>query len=89
MAAGGDQVRDFADLQEPGSVEFTVVDAASGAPLDARIGIEEGDKPLVEFLGRKTFFTELERKGHVTVPIAPGKYRFAVSAGAGFLAGMR
>ena len=85
VAAGGDQVRDFADLQEPGSVEFTVVDAASGASLDARIGIEAGDKPVVEYLGRKTFFTELERKGHVTVPIAPGKYRFSVSAGAGFL----
>ena len=46
---------------------------------------QAGDKPVVEYLGRKTFFTELERKGHVTVPIAPGKYRFSVSAGAGFL----
>jgi hypothetical protein len=86
VAAGAEQTRDFADLLQPGSVEFTVVDAASGAPLDARIGIEAGDKPVVEYLGRKTFFTELSGKGHVSVPIAPGKYRFSVSAGAGFLA---
>jgi hypothetical protein len=39
----------------------------------------------VEFLGRKTFFTELDRKGRVDVPMAPGDYLFAVSAGGGFL----
>ena len=86
VTAAGDQTRDFADLKEPGSVEFTVVDATRAAALDARISIAAGDKPVVEYLGRKTFFTELARKGHVTVPIAPGRYRFSVSAGAGFLA---
>ncbi len=86
VAADKDQARDFADLREPGSIEFTVVDASSGAPLDARIDILAGDKPAVEFLGRKSFFTELARKGHVNVPISPGAYRFSVSAGGGFLA---
>jgi Carboxypeptidase regulatory-like domain len=86
VAAGSDQARNFADLKQPGSIEFTVADASSGAPLDARIGIQAGDKPVVEYLGRKTFFTELARKGRVSVPIAPGKYRFSVSAGGGFLA---
>jgi hypothetical protein len=85
VATGSDQARDFADLQAPGSVEFTVVDASTGAPLDARIAIAAGDKPVVEYLGRKTFFTELAPRGHVTVPIAPGKYTFSVAAGAGFL----
>ena len=54
--------------------------------IDARISIAEGQKPLVEFLGRKTFFTELDRKGRLDVPIAPGDYLFTVSAGGGFLA---
>jgi hypothetical protein len=63
-----------------------VVNAASGTPMDARIAIATGDKPVVEFLGRKTFFTELEHQGHASVPIAPGQYGFTVSAGAGFLA---
>ena len=80
------QTRDFADLEEPGSIDFSVSDSARGRPLDARIVISAGEKPLVEFLGRKTFFTELTPKGHVRVPIAPGSYRFSVSSGAGVLA---
>jgi hypothetical protein len=79
-------VRDFRDVQVPGSIQWTVADARNGKPLDARISIAEGQKPLVEFLGRKTFFTELDRKGRLDVPIAPGHYRFTVSAGGGFLA---
>jgi hypothetical protein len=89
VGAGAAAVRDFRDLQIPGSIQWSVVDANGGEPLDARIGIVEGQKPLVEFLGRKTFFTELDRKGRVDVPIAPGKYLFTVSAGGGFLAERR
>jgi hypothetical protein len=85
VTAGGASVRDFHDLHAPGSVRWTVTDARNGRPLDARISIAEGQKPLVEFLGRKTFFTELERKGRADVPMAPGDYRFTVSAGGGFL----
>ncbi len=79
-------VRDFRNLQLPGSIRFAVADSRNGKPMDARISITEGQKPLVEFLGRKTFFTELERKGRVAVPIAPGDYLFTISAGGGFLA---
>ena len=86
VRAGTDQVRDFHDLGSPGRLEFSVADARNGAPLDARIVITEGQKPLVEFLGGKTFFTELERQGHAGVSIAPGRYLFTVSAGGGFLA---
>jgi hypothetical protein len=80
-----DQVRDFHDLAGPGAIAFTVVDARSGAPLDARIAIDAGEKPLVGFLGRTTFFTELERKGHAQLTLAPGDYRFTVSSGGAFL----
>jgi hypothetical protein len=86
VAADTAAVRDFRDLQIPGSVQWAVVDARNGKPLDARISIAEGQKPLVEFLGRKTFFTDLDRKGRLDVPIAPGNYLFTVSAGGGFLA---
>ena len=85
VAAGSASVRDFHDLHAPGGVRWTVTDARNGKPLDARISIAEGQKPLVEFLGRKTFFTELDRKGRADVPIAPGDYLFTVSAGGGFL----
>ena len=84
VRAGTAAVRDFRDLQVPGSIRWSVADAG-GKPLDARISILQGQKPLVEFLGRKTFFTELDDKGRALVPIAPGKYLFSVSAGGGFL----
>jgi hypothetical protein len=89
VTAGVAAMRDFRDLQIPGRIQWAVTDARSGKPLDARIGIAEGQKPLVEFLGRKTFFTELDRKGRLDVPIAPGNYLFTVSAGGGFLAQSR
>jgi hypothetical protein len=89
VVAGAVAVRDFHDLQLPGSIRWSVADARTGRPLDARISIAQGQKPLVGFLGRQTFFTELDRKGRVDVPIAPGHYLFTVSAGGGFLAERR
>jgi hypothetical protein len=86
VTAGAAIVRDFHGLQIPGRIRFTVADARTGKPLDARVSIADGQRPFVEFLGRTTFFTELERKGELEVPIAPGKYRFSISAGGGFLA---
>jgi hypothetical protein len=86
LAPGATAGRDFHDLEPPGAIELEVGDARSGAPLDARITIAEGEKPLVQFLGRTTYFTALERKGQLTERIAPGAYRFTVSAGGGFLA---
>ena len=86
VAVDRDEVHNFTQLDKPGRVEFAVADAGNGSALDARITIVSGDKPVVEFLGRSTFFTELERRGHLSESIAPGEYRFAVSAGGGFLA---
>lgn len=84
LAANGSMPLDFEGLGAPGTVRFAVADPA-GAPLDARIAIAQGQKPLVEFLGKKTFFTELDRKGAADVALAPGAYRFTVSSGGGFL----
>ncbi|MGH8138717.1 MAG: CehA/McbA family metallohydrolase [Steroidobacteraceae bacterium] len=89
VTAGGHETRDFRTLAPPGRVAFTVADARTGKPLDARIVISEGQKPLIEFLGRKTFFTELDRKGSAELPIAPGDYVFTLSWGGGFLAASR
>jgi hypothetical protein len=86
VSTGNDQTLDFSDLEEPGRIEFSVRDARTGVPLDARIVIAAGNKPVVQFLGRTTFFTALAPAGRVSVPIAPGSYRFKVSAGAGVLA---
>jgi hypothetical protein len=85
VVAGGNLVHEFRDLQLPGHLQVAVTNASDGKPLDARLHIAEGQKPLVEYLGRSTFFTELDRKGRLEVPIAPGSYRLTVSAGGGFL----
>ena len=86
VVAGSGQARDFHELSGPGNVDLRIAAAQSGAPLDARLVIREGEKPLVGFLGRSTFFTELNDKGHARLELAPGEYLFDVSSGAGFLA---
>jgi hypothetical protein len=85
VRAGANPNLDFEGLRSPGAIRFTVTDAHSGAPLDARMSIALGHVPVVQFLGRKTFFTEFDHPGEVDVPIAPGEYVFKVSAGGGFL----
>ncbi len=84
MSGGGQETIDFNDLEAPGTLDFAVKDT-EGAPLDARIEIAEGQAPLVEFLGRRTFFTELDAVGEVKASLAPGDYVFTVGHGAGFL----
>jgi hypothetical protein len=85
VASGTDRSLDFHDLGAPGHIEFQVADARNGAPLDARLTISTGEKPLVQFLGRTTFFTDLAPKGHAALDLAPGEYLFTVSSGGGFL----
>ncbi len=76
---------DLGGLKSPGRVRFKVSDVSTGAPLDASLSIAEGQVPLVEFLGHRKFFTELNHQGRLDLSIAPGHYRFEVSAGGGFL----
>ncbi len=83
--AGSQATRNFQNLDGPGRILFDVRSVGAGVPLDARIAITEGQKPLVQFLGRKVFFTELNARGKIEVPIAAGPYLFHVSAGGGFL----
>jgi hypothetical protein len=85
IAADAVQTVDFGDFEPPGRVDFTVVDARTTQPLDARIGITAGQRQQVEFLGRHTFFTELDRRGRLQASMAPGSYGFTVSSGGGFL----
>ncbi len=83
------QTRNFRDLEAPGRVRFEMTDFATGQALDARIAITRGQQPLVEFLGRKVFFTELEPRGELELAIAPGRYTLAVSSGGGFTSAAR
>lgn len=75
---------DFDDVRAPGKIRLDVADAKTGRPLDARISVVEGYKPLIGYFGKSTFFTELDRLGKVAESIAPGSYVFEISAGGGF-----
>jgi hypothetical protein len=86
VTAGGAVAQNFAGLRPPGHVIFHVTRKDTGAPLDARLTIEAGQKPIVEFLGRRTFFTELDAKGVADVALAPGDYVFKASYAADVLA---
>ena len=86
ITAGARATLDFRGVAAPGRIRFSVMDARDSRPLDASITILEGQRPLVEFLGRKRFFTELDRRGRADVTMAPGEYRFRVSHAGGFLA---
>ncbi|MDR3507186.1 MAG: CehA/McbA family metallohydrolase [Caulobacteraceae bacterium] len=89
VAAAATLAQDFKDLSPPGHLSFTVTAKVGGAPLDARIAIAQGQKPLVQFLGKKAFFTELDRKGRAEVDLAPGDYVFEIAHGADVLAAPR
>jgi hypothetical protein len=86
VARRGAVAQDFPGLKAPGDLTFHVTREDTGAPLDARITIEAGQRPLVEFLGRRTFFTELDRQGTAEVALAPGDYVFKASYAADVLA---
>lgn len=84
IADGSKTNVDFADVDAPAVVHFQVSDADSGAPLDARISIEQGPMPLISHYGTRTLFTELHPVGEVTSGFAPGDYVFSVSSAGGF-----
>ncbi|HZZ33426.1 MAG TPA: CehA/McbA family metallohydrolase, partial [Phenylobacterium sp.] len=86
VAPGARLARDFGGLRPPGTLRISVTDRTSGGPLDARIAIAQGQKPVVEFLGRKVFFTDLDARGAAEIKLAPGDYVLSVSHGLNVLA---
>ncbi|PKG97244.1 CehA/McbA family metallohydrolase [Paraglaciecola sp. MB-3u-78] len=80
------QTLSFGDLMAPGEVNIQVTDAQTTSALDAKIQIEKGNTPLIEFFGATTFFTELVPVGHAKFTLAPGDYQLKISAGGGFVA---
>jgi hypothetical protein len=80
------QTLSFDDLLSPGEVSIKVTDGKTNIALDAKISIEKGNKPLIEYFGAKTFFTELDRVGQASFTLAPGDYQLKVSAGSDFVA---
>ena len=75
---------DFNDLAGPATLVLTIADKKSGEKLDGRISILEGQQSEIEFLGKRTFFTELRPAGKAKISLPPGHYKLGINAGAGF-----
>ena len=78
--------QDFDDLRSPGELHIRVIAEGGDEPVDARISIEEGYIPLIEYLGRQVFFTELNPRGELILSVAPGDYTFRIATSDGFTA---
>jgi hypothetical protein len=86
IAEGAASIQDFTGVEPPGRLRFALTDKATDAPIDGRIDIVRGQRPVVEYLGKHTFFTELAPRGETEISLAPGAYLFSVGSGAGFVA---
>ncbi|OOE99625.1 CehA/McbA family metallohydrolase [Salinivibrio sp. IB643] len=86
VSADGEQTLNFTSLKSPATLALNVEEAVSGVAKDARVTIIEGQAPPVEFLGKRTFFTDLLPAGHAELNLAPGEYKLGINAGAGFTA---
>jgi len=84
LTKDGDTTVDFDDVRPPGKIHIQVTEEQTGRPLDARIRIEEGQKPVIAYFGRDVTFTELDAVGELTNISSPGKYVLEISAGGGF-----
>ena len=81
---GGALTQDFAGLITQSAVTVDVTNAYTNLPIDARIKVTGGTPPLVGFLGKSVFFTELDDVGTATFNVAPGNFALQVAAGNGF-----
>ena len=75
----------FTDVDYLGKLVFNIYDQEDSTPLDARISIEKGPTPVAGFLGERVFFTALEEKGVLEIPVISGSYCFKISHGESFI----
>ena len=78
---GGSATRDFTGLLPQSTVTATVTRTGSGTPLDARIAVTGGTPPVVGFLGKSVFFTDLMNVGQAELKVAAGELTLNVTAG--------
>jgi len=84
VSDGGSATQDFSGLVPESAVTVSVTRAGSSTPIDARINVTGGQTPLIGYLGKSVFFTDLKKVGKATFNVAPGDYTFVVTAGDGF-----
>jgi hypothetical protein len=85
VAAASSQTQDFAGLTPMSSVTVKVTKAGTKTPIDARIQVSGGVPPVVGFLGKSVFFTDLTKVGTATFNVAAGDVTLTVTSGDRFV----
>lgn len=70
-------------IEEGGTVNINVFDKDTKEAIDARIEVD-GPTPAVKYLGAKTYFTDLENIGEVSIDLSIGEFNFNIMSGANF-----
>jgi hypothetical protein len=81
VVAGESQTKDFAGLLPMSGLTVKVTQADSTKPVDARIKVTGGIAPVVGFLGKSVYFTDLNTIGTASFRVAAGDLILAVSSG--------
>ena len=84
VTAGGSVTKDFTGLLPSSTLKVTVTEAGAGTPLDARIQVTGGTPPVIGFLGKSVYFTDLEHVGLAEFKAAPGDLTLNVTSGVSF-----
>jgi hypothetical protein len=84
VTASGSVTQDFSGLVPQSKVTVKVTRAGTSTPIDARINVTGGTPPLIGYLGKSVFFTDLKKVGRAEFNVAPGDYTFIVTAGDSF-----
>lgn len=80
--AGGDaKTQDFSGLAAMSAVTVKVTQAGTGMPVDGRVKVAGGIPPVVGFLGKSVFYTDLTNVGTVTFNVAAGELELTVTSG--------
>jgi len=81
VTADATVTQDFSGLAAMSSVTVKVTREGTKTPLDARIKVSGGIAPVVGFLGKSVFFTELDKIGVASFKVAAGDLDLTVSSG--------
>ena len=81
VTAGGTQTQDFAGLLAMSGLKIKVTKGGTTTPVDARIKVSGGIAPVVGFLGKSVFFTDLKKVGVASFKVAAGDLTLTVTSG--------
>jgi hypothetical protein len=81
ITADATTTQDFTGLEAMSTLTVKVKKQGTTTPIDARIRVTGGIAPVVGFLGKSVFFTDLEKVGTASFKVAAGDITLNVTSG--------